>query len=71
MELAVTESLLTKISSSIWVDEGICVEEKHLKKQWFVRNGQHMNKAENYERPLMVLVVQNIKKKNIAFMPII
>src|SRR5450759_2776004 len=71
MELALTESLLTKMSSSIWVDDAICVEEKHLKKRWFVRNGQIIDKAENYERPLMVLVVKNIKKKNVAFGPII
>jgi len=66
MELALAELLLTKMSSSIWVDDAICVEEKHLKKQWFARNGQITDKAANYERPLMVLVVKNIKKKNVT-----
>jgi len=53
------------------MDEAICVEERHLKKEWFVRNGQDTHKSENFERPVMTLVVKNIKKKNICFGPVI
>jgi len=70
-QIAVTESLLSKMCSSIWTEEQICVEEKHLKKQWFVRNGQETHKTENFERPLLTLVVKNVKKKNVCFGPVV
>src|SRR5450759_681214 len=67
----VQESLLAKMCESIWPDEVLCPEEKHLKKKWFVRNGQDTMKSEKFEVPVLVVVVENVKKKNISFGPII
>ena len=64
-------SLVAKISASIWQNEAICQEEKYLKKRWFVRNGQDTDKAAGWEKPVMVVVVQNIQKKNVWFGPVI
>src|SRR5450759_4251880 len=65
------ESLVKKMCSSIWVNEGLCNEEKYLKKKWFVRNGQETDKAAGWEKPVMVFVVQNVRKKNVCFGPVI
>src|SRR5450759_5146107 len=64
------ESLVKKMCSSIWVNEGLC-KEKYLKKKWFVRNGQETDKAAGWEKPVMVVVVQNVRKKNVCFGPVI
>src|SRR5450759_3362692 len=65
------ESLVKKMCSLIWVNEGLCNEEKYLKKKWFVRNGQETDKAAGWEKPVMVIVVQNVRKKNVCFGPVI
>src|SRR5450759_4135820 len=53
-------SLVAKISASIWQNEAICQEEKYLKKRWFVRNGQDTDKVAGWEKPVMVVMVQNV-----------
>src|SRR5450759_4864805 len=65
------ESIVKKMCSSIWVNEGLCNEEKYLKKKWFIRNDQETDKAAGWEKPVMVVVVQNMRKKNVCLGPII
>ncbi len=51
------DSVLTRMSNSIWVYEKFCSEEKYLKQKWIIRNGQDIDK-ETYEMPVMFLVVE-------------
>jgi len=68
---SVNESLLEKMSTSIWEDDLLCQEEKYLKKKWFVRNGQDTMKDEGFPIPVLTVVVQSVKKKNVCFGPVI
>jgi hypothetical protein len=59
------------MSNSIWVDEKLCTEEKYLKQKWIIRNGQDVDKNENYEMPVMFLVVEKGQKRTLTFGPVI
>lgn len=65
------ETLVSKMSNSIWLNESICKEDKYLKKKWFVRNCQETDRASKWEKPCMAIVVQNVRKKNVCFGPVI
>src|SRR5450759_3078599 len=66
-----SDSLLTKMSNCIWMDEKLCNEEKFLKSKWFLRNGQDTQKEGKYESPVMFLVVEKTERKNVQFGPVI
>ncbi len=68
---SVGDSLLTRMSNSIWVDDKLCTEEKYLKQKWIIRNGQDVDKNGNYEMPVMFLVVEKGQKKTLTFGPVI
>jgi hypothetical protein len=65
------ETILGKMSVSIWGDAKICKEEKNLKKKWFVQNGAEIQKEQNYQRPVLMIVVKRTSKKNVAFGPVV
>jgi hypothetical protein len=68
---SVVDTLLTRMSNSIWVDETLCTEEKYLKQKWIIRNGQDVHQDGNYEMPVMFLVVEKGQKKTLTFGPVI
>jgi hypothetical protein len=65
---SVVDSLLTRMSNSIWKDEKLCIE-KYLKQKWIIRNGQDVEKNGNYEMPVIFLVVEKRQKKMLTFGP--
>src|SRR5450759_248513 len=66
-----SDSLLTKMSNCIWMDEKLCNEEKFLKRKWFLRNGQDTHEEGKYERHVMFLVVEKTERKNVKICPVI
>lgn len=65
-----TDSQLSMMSACIWTDSELTTEVKLLRKKWFIRNGQDCDKAQNYEKPVMYLVVRKGSRVTLTYGPV-
>lgn len=62
---------MTKLCLDVWSNGDLYKEDVNLKKKWYVRNGQDIDKSCKYEKAMMYLKVVKDKKRVVTYGPVV